>query len=210
MIATVAFYIFAIAAIASAMMVVASKNPVHSVLFLISAFISAAGLFVLMGAEYLAMLLVVVYVGAVAVLFLFVVMMLDVDFVELKQGFLQYLPIGGALAALVVVELIMIVSIWAFPDDAALRRDHPTPTTAEIVADPTVATNIEQFGLVLYTDYIHYFQIAGIVLLVAMIGAIVLTFRERAGIKKQDPAMQVARKREEGVEVVKVPTGQGI
>ncbi len=210
MITTVAFYIFAIAAVAAAMMVVGSKNPVHSVLFLITTFISVAGLFVLMGAEYLAMLLVVVYVGAVAVLFLFVVMMLDVDFVELKQGFLQYLPIGGALAALVVVELIMIVSIWAFPDEAIEQRAQPTPTTAEISADPMVATNIEQFGLVLYTDYIHYFQIAGMVLLVAMIGAIVLTFRTREGIKKQDPVAQAGRKREEGVEVVKVPTGQGI
>lgn len=210
MIATVAFYIFAISAIASAAMVVASRNPVHSVLFLISAFISAAGLFVLLGAEYLAMLLVVVYVGAVAVLFLFVVMMLDVDFVELKQGFLQYLPIGGALAAVVVVELIMIVSIWAFPSDAELARAHPIPTAGETVSEPGVITNIEAFGLVLYTDYIHYFQIAGMVLLVAMIGAIVLTFRTREGIKSQDPAAQAGRKREEGVEVVKVSTGQGI
>jgi len=209
-IAVFAFYVFAFAAIASALMVVASKNPVHSVLFLICAFISAAGLFVLMGAEYLAMVLIVVYVGAVAVLFLFVVMMLDVDFVEMKQGFLQYLPISGALAAVVVVELIMVVAVWAFPSDAELALAHPSPTAAETVSDPTGPTNIEEIGLVLYTDYIHYFQIAGIVLLVAMIGAIVLTFRTREGIKKQDPARQVARKRDEGVELVDIPTGQGL
>lgn len=208
--AAIAFWIFSASAIAFALLVVASKNPVHSVLCLISTFISVAGLFVLMGAEYLAMLLVVVYVGAVAVLFLFVVMMLDVDFVELKQGFLRYVPIGGALAALVVIELIMIVGVWAFPSDAELARQHPVPTAAQTVSEPGVKTNIEEFGLVLYTDYVHYFQIAGIILLVAMIGAIVLTFRTRQGIKKQDAAAQAARSRDEGVEVVKVPTGQGI
>lgn len=210
MIAVAAFYFFAFAAVASGLMVVASKNPVHSVLFLISAFIAASGLFVLMGAEYLAMLLVVVYVGAVAVLFLFVVMMLDVDFVEMKQGFLQYLPIGGAIAALVVVELILVVSVWAFPSDADLRLAHPAPTAAETVADPNGPTNIEAIGLILYTDYVHYFQIAGMVLLIAMIGAIILTFRTREGVKKQDPAKQVARRREEGVELVDIQSGQGL
>ncbi|MEM9707130.1 MAG: NADH-quinone oxidoreductase subunit J [Pseudomonadota bacterium] len=210
MVATAAFYLFAFGAIASAICVVSSKNPVHSVLFLISTFIMTAGLFVLMGAEYLAMLLVVVYVGAVAVLFLFVVMMLDVDFVELKQGFLKYLPIGGALAGLVVFELIMVVFVWAFPTDAELARAHPSPKAAETVANPSGANNIEEFGLVLYTDYIHHFQVAGMVLLVAMIGAIVLTLREREGLKRQDPVAQVARKRDEAVAVVKVPTGQGL
>ena len=209
-IAVIAFYLFAFSAIASGLMVVASKNPVHSVLFLILAFISAAGLFVLMGAEYLAMVLVVVYVGAVAVLFLFVVMMLDVDFVEMKQGFLQYLPIGGALAAIVVVELIMVVFVWAFPSDAELARAHPSPTAAQTIADPNGPTNIEALGLILYTDYVHYFQIAGMVLLVAMIGAIILTFRTRDGIKKQDPAAQVGRKREEGYELVDIRPGQGL
>lgn len=209
-IAEFAFYVFAGVAILSAVMVVASKNPVHSVLFLISAFIAAAGLFVLMGAEYLAMLLIVVYVGAVAVLFLFVVMMLDVNFVEMKQGFLQYLPIGGALALVVVFELILVVSVWAFPSDAELALAHPAPTAAETVANPDGPTNIEALGLILYTDYVHYFQIAGIVLLVAMIGAIILTFRTREGVKKQDPAAQVARKREEGVELVDVKSGQGL
>ncbi len=208
--AAAAFYIFAFAAVASALMVVASKNPVHSVLFLISAFISASGLFVLMGAEYLAMVLVVVYVGAVAVLFLFVVMMLDVDFVEMKQGFLQYLPIGGAIAALVVAELIMVVAAWVFPSDAELALAHPSPTAAETITDPNGPNNIEALGLILYTDYVHYFQIAGIVLLVAMIGAIILTFRTREGVKKQDAVRQIGRKREEGVELVEIGSGQGL
>ncbi|MEM8773059.1 MAG: NADH-quinone oxidoreductase subunit J [Pseudomonadota bacterium] len=208
MIATAAFYLFAFAAVAAGFMVIAARNPVHSVLFLISAFISAAGLFVLMGAEYLAMLLVVVYVGAVAVLFLFVVMMLDVDFVEMKQGFLQYMPIGGALAVIVVIELMMVVAVWAFPEEATEVRTNPIPTASETVADPNGPTNIEALGLVLYTDYIHYFQIAGMILLVAMIGAIVLTFRTRQGIKKQDPAAQVARGRD--VELVDIPSGQGL
>ncbi len=209
-IAAAAFYLFAFAAIASGLMVIASKNPVHSVLFLISAFISAAGLFVLMGAEYLAMVLVVVYVGAVAVLFLFVVMMLDVDFVEMKQGFLQYLPLGGALAVVIIFELVMVVAVWAFPSDAELARAHPAPKAAEVVADPNGPTNIEALGLILYTDYVHYFQIAGMVLLVAMIGAIILTFRSREGIKKQDVAKQVGRKREEGYELVDIKPGQGL
>ena len=209
-IGTVAFLVFSTAAILSALMVVASRNPVHSVLFLISAFISAAGLFVLMGAEYLAMVLVVVYVGAVAVLFLFVVMMLDVDFVELKQGFLQYLPIGGAIAVAVVVELLMVVAVWTFPSDAEHARAHPYATAAETVADPNGPNNIEALGLILYTDYVHYFQIAGMVLLVAMIGAIVLTFRTREGVRKQDASRQIGRTRAEGVELVKVKPGQGI
>lgn len=208
--AALMFYVFAFAAIASAIMTISAKNPVHSVMFLISAFIATAGLFVLMGAEYLAMLLVVVYVGAVAVLFLFVVMMLDVDFVELKQGFLQYLPLGGALSVVIVIELILVVASWAFPDDADLARAHPAPTAAETVANPVGANNVEALGLILYTDYVHYFQIAGVVLLVAMIGAIVLTFRTREGVRKQDPAAQVARRREDSVEIRKVTTGQGI
>ena len=207
--AAAAFWFFAAALLASGFLVISARNPVYSVLFLISAFISAAGLFVLMGAEYLAMLLIVVYVGAVAVLFLFVVMMLDVDFVELKQGFLQYVPIGGAVAALIVVELILVVSAWAFPADEVLQRAHPSPTGAETGAAPG-PNNIEAIGLILYTDYVHYFQIAGIVLLVAMIGAITLTFRERSGIKKQDPARQSARLRSAAVELKKVKTGQGI
>jgi len=209
-IGTLAFLVFSAAAILSALMVVGSRNPVHSVLFLITAFISSAGLFVLMGAEYLAMVLVVVYVGAVAVLFLFVVMMLDVDFVELKQGFLQYLPIGGALAFVVVIELIMVAAVWTLPSDEEIARAHPFMRAGETVKAPDGPNNIEALGLILYTDYVHYFQIAGVVLLVAMIGAIVLTFRQREGVKKQDAVHQIGRRREEAVELVKVKPGQGI
>ncbi len=209
-IAAFAFWVFALAAVASGLMVIASRNPVHSVLFLILAFISAAGLFVLMGAEYLAMVLVVVYVGAVAVLFLFVVMMLDVDFVEMQQGFLQYLPIGAAIAGIVVVELILAFAARSMPTDAELAASHPLATRGSPLAAPNAPTNIEGLGLVLYTDYVHYFQIAGMILLIAMIGAIVLTFRTREGVRKQDPAAQVARKREASVELKKVNTGQGI
>lgn len=208
--AAFAFWVFALAAVASGLMVIASKNPVHSVLFLILAFISAAGLFVLIGAEYLAMLLVVVYVGAVAVLFLFVVMMLDVDFVEMKQGFLQYLPIGVAIAGVVVVELILAFAAWSMPSDAAIAAAHPLATRGSPLAAPGAPSNIEGLGLVLYTDYVHYFQIAGMILLVAMIGAIVLTFRTREGVRKQDAATQIGRKRSASVELKKVKTGQGI
>ena len=204
------FYVFAFAILASGLMVISSRNPVHSVMFLISAFIAAAGLFILMGAEYLAMLLIVVYVGAVAVLFLFVVMMLDVDFVELKQGLLQYLPIAGTVAVVIVVELILVVAAWTFPDDAALARQHPSPTAAQTVTDGAGPNNIEALGLILYTDYVHFFQIAGVLLLVAMVGAIVLTFRTREGVKKQDPAAQVARARSDSVKMAKVKVGQGI
>ncbi len=210
MIATIAFWIFASVTVISGLMVVAARNPVHSVLFLISAFIGAAGLFVLMGAEYLAMLLIVVYVGAVAVLFLFVVMMLDVDFVELKQGFLQYLPFAATLAVIVVIELIFVVAVWVFPSDSELQRAHPIATDGSPLAGENAPSNIEALGLILYTDYVHYFQIAGIVLLVAMIGAIVLTFRERDGIRKQDVSEQVGRTQGEAIEVVSVKTGQGI
>ncbi len=209
-IAAAAFYLFSAAIVVSATMVVAARNPVHSVLYLISAFIASAGLFVLMGAEYLAMVLIVVYVGAVAVLFLFVVMMLDVDFVELKQGFLQYVPIGGALAVVVVVELLLVVGVWTIPSDAELARVHPSPKAGEPVSAIDGPSNIEALGLILYTDYVYLFQIAGIILLIAMIGAIVLTFRTREGVRRQDAAAQVARRRADSVEVKHVETGQGI
>ncbi|RZO68372.1 MAG: NADH-quinone oxidoreductase subunit J [Parvularculaceae bacterium] len=208
--AAFSFYLFSAVVIASAVMVISSRNPIYSVMFLIAAFIGAAGLFILMGAEYLAMLLIVVYVGAVAVLFLFVVMMLDVDFVELSQGFGQYAPIGGAIAVVIIVELVFVVAAWTFPAEAELARAHPIPTAGQVVADPNGPNNIESLGLILYTEYVHYFQIAGLILLVAMIGAIVLTFRTRDGIRKQDPADQVARRREAAVELKKVKTGQGI
>ena len=208
--ASLAFILFAVSTIACGLMVILAKNPVHSVLFLITTFISTSGLFVLMGAEYLAMLLVVVYVGAVAVLFLFVVMMLDVDFVELKSGFTQNIPFAIVIGTILLVLMGTVVAAWVFPDNAELARVHPSPTAGETVTDPNGPNNAEALGLILYTDYIHYFQIAGMILLVAMIGAIILTFRERKGIRKQDVTAQVGRKREEGVEVVSVPTGEGI
>lgn len=203
MLQTIAFYIFATLAVASAFLVISARNPVHSVLFLILTFITSACLFVLIGAEYLAMLLIVVYVGAVAVLFLFVVMMLDIDFVELRQGFLQYLPVGAVVALIVLAELILVVGVWVFPDDAVTARAQPTPP-AEVLS------NAEALGRVLYTDYVHLFQISGMILLVAMVGAIVLTLTKREDVKRQDVGDQVGRKRDEGVELVDVKPGQGI
>jgi len=198
-----AFYLFAGITLASGVMVISAKNPVHSVLFLILAFFNAAGLFVLLGAEFLAMLLVVVYVGAVAVLFLFVVMMLDINFVELRQGFLQYLPLGGLVGLILVLELLMVIG-----------ASHITPeTTAAIqvpMADAANVTNTQALGLVIYTDYIYLFQAAGLVLLVAMIGAIVLTHRRRPGVRSQKVADQVARKADETVKLHKVTTGSGV
>jgi NADH-quinone oxidoreductase subunit J len=194
------FYLFSTVMIASAFMVIAARNPVHSVLYLILAFFNAAGLFLLMGAEFLAMLLIVVYVGAVAVLFLFVVMMLDVDFAELKQGFLQYLPIGALIGAVVLIELALVVGAWTFaPQKAA-------------VAAPAISgmSNTEALGRILYTDHIYLFQAAGLVLLTAMIGAIVLTLHHRPNVKRQDMAKQAARTPEEAMEIRKVPSRQGV
>lgn len=197
------FYLFAGITIASAFMVIASRNPVHSVLFLILAFVNAAGLFLLMGAEFLAMILVIVYVGAVAVLFLFVVMMLDVDFAELRQGFLQYLPVGAIVGIVFLIELVGIV-VTRTIDPALLR----TPISAIPPADQV--SNTAAIGRVLYTQYVYFFQAAGLVLLVAMIGAIVLTLRERVGVKRQDISRQVARTPESAVEVRKVPFREGV
>jgi NADH-quinone oxidoreductase subunit J len=201
MIPALFFYLFAALCVGSAFMVVAAKNPVHSVLFLILAFVNASGLFLLMGAEFLAMILVVVYVGAVAVLFLFVVMMLDVDFAELKQGFLQYLPVGAVVAAILLAELLMVGGAWVI-----------NPAIVKTVAAPIPGnvTNTEAIGLVLYTRYIHYFQLAGIVLLVAMIGAIVLTLRHKPNIKRQDIPTQNARSKATAMEVRQVASGQGL
>jgi NADH-quinone oxidoreductase subunit J len=195
------FYLFAGVCVACAFMVIASRNPVHSVLYLILAFVNAAGLFVLMGAEFLAMILIVVYVGAVAVLFLFVVMMLDVDFAELRQGFLQYLPFGALIGAIMLAELLLVLGAWTIGPGV------PRAITAPI---PTDITNTEAIGRVLYTKYIYYFQAAGLVLLVAMIGAIVLTLRHKAGVKRQNIADQVARTRDTAIEVRKVQPGQGL
>lgn len=201
MIAGLFFYLFAAVCVASAVMVIAAKNPVHSVLFLILAFVNASGLFVLLGAEFLAMILVVVYVGAVAVLFLFVIMMLDVDFAELKQGFLQYLPIGVVIGAIFLAELLMVGGAWTI--DPQLIKSPVAPT-------PTDVTNTEALGLVLYTKYIHYFQLAGLVLLVAMIGAIVLTLRHKPNVKRQDIPTQNARTKAAAMEIRKVASGQGL
>src|SRR5687767_14261610 len=197
------FYVFAIVTVASAFMVIAAKNPVHSVLFLILAFFNAAGLFILLGAEFLAMILVVVHVGAVAVLFLFVVMMLDVDFAELRQGFLQYLPIGALVGIILLVELVMVLGGALVTPESAAGFASPTPPIAEI-------SNTAAIGALLYTRYIFFFQTAGLILLVAMIGAIVLTLRHKVGVKRQDISRQNARRPEDSVEVVHVETGRGI
>ena len=197
------FYLFAGVCVGSAFMVIAARNPVHSVLFLILAFVNAAGLFVLMGAEFLAMILVVVYVGAVAVLFLFVVMMLDVDFAELRQGFLQYLPIGAVVGIAFLIELFMVVGVWAIAPNVSQAIASPIPPIAS-------TSNTEALGHVLYTRYVYYFQAAGVVLLVAMIGAIVLTLRHKPSVKRQSIAAQVARGKASAIEIVKVRPGQGL
>ena len=197
------FYVFSAIAVASAFMVIAAKNPVHSVLFLIMAFINSAGLFVLLGAEFLAMILVVVYVGAVAVLFLFVVMMLDVDFGGLRTGFLQYLPIGATVGLILLVELLLVLGGALITPETVASTAAPTPPLTEV-------SNTEAIGRLLYTRYIFFFQTAGMILLVAMVGAIVLTLRHRVGIKRQDISRQVARDPRVAVEVVHVETGRGI
>ncbi|MDE2487210.1 MAG: NADH-quinone oxidoreductase subunit J [Alphaproteobacteria bacterium] len=202
----IAFYLLAIVTIAAGFAVVSARNPVHSVLFLIAAFFSAAGLFVLMGAEFLAMLLVVVYVGAVAVLFLFVVMMLDVDFAALRQGFARYLPIGGLIAGGLAMEMV-IVSYTVATTGAAKLNDTPLASGAHAA---TGVTNAEAIGRVLYTNYVYFFQAAGMVLLVAMIGAIVLTLRHKPSVRRQVIADQVARTRRGGMRVVSLKPGEGV
>jgi NADH-quinone oxidoreductase subunit J len=194
------FYLFAGVCVASAFMVIASRNPVHSVMFLILAFVNAAGLFLLLGAEFLAMILVVVYVGAVAVLFLFVVMMLDVDFAELRQGFLDYLPFGAVIGVIFFVELVLVLGAWAIaPGVPAIAA----PTPQDI-------TNTEALGRLLYTRYIYFFQAAGLVLLVAMIGAIVLTLRHKVNVRRQNVREQIARTPATAMEIRQVRSGQGI
>ena len=203
MIQALAFYMFALITVASAVMVISARNPVHSVLFLILAFFNSAGLFVLLGAEFLAMILVLVYVGAVAVLFMFVVMMLDINFVELRQGFLQYLPLGAIIGLLMLGELFVVVGGHALTPLVVAGVSAPIPPAAAV-------TNIEALGALIYTHYIYLFQAAGMVLLVAMIGAIVLTHRTRKGVRKQRIADQIARRAEETIELVKVEPGKGI
>lgn len=201
--ADLVFYLFASITVASGLLVISARNPVHSVLWLILAFFSAAGLFVLMGAEFLAMLLVVVYVGAVAVLFLFVVMMLDINFTELRQGMLQHLPLGGLVGLILLGELLTLGLAWNFGDNVAQNVASPTPVASD-------TTNTEALGQLLYTDYIFIFQTAGLILLVAMIGAIVLTLRDRPGVRRQNIGAQVNRKPEEAFKLVDVESGKGV
>jgi NADH-quinone oxidoreductase subunit J len=193
------FYVFAALAVAAGVLVVSSRNPVHSVLFLIVAFFNAAGLFVLIGAEFLAMILVIVYVGAVAVLFLFVVMMLDIDFADLRSGFVRYLPIGALVGLILLAELVLVIGSWV------VAPGLPSPAAAGGVP----LTNTRALGDILYTRYLFAFQAAGLILLVAMIGAIVLTLRRRTDVRRQSIAAQLARTRAQTVEVVKVPVGSG-
>jgi len=200
-VATAFFYLFSAVMIASAVMVIAARNPVHSVLFLILAFFNAAGLFILLGAEFLALILVVVYVGAVAVLFLFVVMMLDVDFIQLREGFLNYLPVGALIGFILLVELLLVLGGWLMT---------PGVNATAAVPIPDEVSNIQALGEVLYTRYVFVFQMAGLILLVAMIGAIVLTLKHKAGVKRQSIMDQVARSPETAIEVRKVESGKGI
>jgi NADH-quinone oxidoreductase subunit J len=197
----ICFYLFSAVAVASGVMVIAARNPVHSVLFLILAFFNAAGLFVLLGAEFLAMILVVVYVGAVAVLFLFVVMMLDIDFVELREGFQRYLPAGALIGVILFAELVLVFGYWVLVPGI--------PAIAVAPALPEV-TNTHALGALLYTRYVYAFQAAGVVLLIAMIGAIVLTLRAREGVRRQKSGDQVFRTRAASVEIVKVEIGKGV
>jgi NADH-quinone oxidoreductase subunit J len=197
------FYLFAGVCIASAVMVIVSRNPVHSVLFLILAFVNAAGLFVLMGAEFLGLALIFIYVGAVATMFLFVVMMLDVDFAELRQGFLNYLPFGALVGIVLLAELLVVVGAWVIGPDVPKAIVSPIPPANEI-------SNTQALGLVLYTRYVYFFQTAGIILLVAMVGSIVLTLQHKPNVRRQNIAEQVARRRETAIEIVKVKSGQGL
>jgi NADH-quinone oxidoreductase subunit J len=202
MIGAVAFYALSAILLVSALMVVSARNPVHSVLFLILAFFNAAGLFVLLGAEFVAMILIIVYVGAVAVLFLFVVMMLDISFADLRKGAARYVPLGLLLAAVLLTELVLLYSGWSFAPEVAGNLADPAPG----MDGPD---NTRALGAVLYTDYIFPFQISGLVLLVAMIGAIVLTLRTRSGVRRQCVSDQAARRPQDAMEIQKVSPGAG-
>lgn len=201
MFTTLAFYLFSAILLGSAAAVVSSRNPVHSVLFLILAFFNAAALFLIAGAEFLAMILVIVYVGAVAVLFLFVVMMLDVNFGQLREGFQRYLPVGATVGAVLLVELVLVLGGWRFAPEANALR---------LTTMPGGVTNTHALGRLIYTDYVLLFQVAGLILMVAMIGAIVLTHRERNAVKRQDIGRQTARTVGDTLAVVRVPLGAGM
>ena len=202
-VASLAFYLFSIIAVVGALNVIFQRNPVHSVLWLILTFFNSAGLFVLLGAEFVAMILVVVYVGAVAVLFLFVVMMIDINVTVMREGFLKYLPVGALVALILLAELAVVYGGWTMAPSAEGLRVAPTPSMSEI-------SNTEALGAILYTDYVYTFQAAGIVLLVAMIGAIVLTLRRRPGVRKQKISEQIKRRPEDTVSVVQVPSRKGL
>jgi len=201
LIANLLFYVLSFVLVVSALVVISVKNPVHSVLFLILAFFNSAGLFLMLGAEFISMLMVIVYVGAVAVLFLFVVMMLDVDFEAINRGFVKYLPLGLIVSALMLAELIMVLKV------SVLTPSEKANSSAIIPKD---LGNTQAIGEILYTDYIYPFQISGMILLVAMIGAIVLTLRTRPGVRKQNISKQVSRTRKDGVELVKVQSKKGV
>tara|TARA_Y100000746_G_scaffold207352_1_gene195633 strand:- start:268 stop:882 length:615 start_codon:yes stop_codon:yes gene_type:complete len=201
--ADISFYIFSIVVISSALLVVVSRNPVHSVLWLILMFLSSACLFVLLGAEFVAMLLIIVYVGAVAVLFLFVVMMLDIDFSKLKSEFVKYMPVAGLICVVLLMELSLIFGIWQTAETAENAR-------ASITPDPLNIQNTVALGKIVYSKYIYLFQIAGLILLVAMIGAIVLTIRHRPDVKRQDILKQIYRDSNEQIEIKDVESGKGI
>ncbi|MGF1446594.1 MAG: NADH-quinone oxidoreductase subunit J [Pikeienuella sp.] len=198
-----AFYLFATVAVAAGLFVILARNPVHSVLWLILTFFSAAGMMVLLGAEFVAMLLIIVYVGAVAVLFLFVVMMLDVDFTELKRGLVDYLPIGALIGIVLLIELGLVFGHWVLADAAPAARAAAAPTPEEMA-------NTEALGQILYDRYIFAFQVSGLILLTAMIGAIVLTLRHRVDVKRQNVLAQIYRTREASVELKDVKPGQGV
>lgn len=200
---TLAFYVFGGVAVAAGLLVTLARNPVHSVLWLILTFVSSAGLMVLLGAEFVAMLLVIVYVGAVAVLFLFVVMMLDVDFTELKRGLAEYLPVGALVGLVLVVELSLVLGHWILADSAPASRAATTPLRSDVA-------NTQALGAIIYDDYLYLFQGAGMILLVAMIGAIVLTLRHRVDIKRQNVLTQIYRGRAESVELRDVKPGEGV
>lgn len=202
-VADFAFYVFSICAIAGGLLTVIGRNPVHSVLWLILAFISSAGLFVLLGAEFIAMLMMIVYVGAVAVLFLFVVMMLDVDFAELKAEMARFMPVALLIGVVIVMQLFMALGVWNFSDEAMNLRAAVTPDLAEV-------HNTKALGQLIYDDYILLFQMAGLILLVAMIGAIVLTLRHRTNIKRQDVLAQMYRDPAKAMELKDVKPGQGL
>lgn len=202
-VAEFAFYLFAIVAVAAGFMVVVARNPVHSVLWLILAFFSTAGLFVLVGAEFVAMLLVIVYVGAVAVLFLFVVMMLDVDFSELKAEMVKYMPLGLLIGVILILQLAIVLGDWQFADAALASRGAVTPDLNE-------THNTAALGLLLYDQYVYLFMASALILLVAMIGAIVLTLRHRTNVKRQNVLAQMYRDPATAMELKDVKPGQGL